>query len=90
LYGIRLFALGGQVALARFSAVEFSLNRLQIELQPCGTSVDNPTNGFAVRFAEGGQFKESPEAVSRHAAKDRNLSSLKISLSFLFSHLCGE
>ena len=63
LHTVAFLAGGGQTALTRATAVELTLDEIQVEFQSCGTAVDDTADGCAVALAERGQTKEVSESV---------------------------
>jgi hypothetical protein len=59
-----------QWGAARSAPVQFLLDGGQVQLQPCGTSVDHATDGGSMAFAEGRETEKLSEAVTRHGGED--------------------
>ena len=59
-----LFAGGGDLALARFAAIQFLLNRPNIKIKPRRAAVHDHADAPAVGFAEGADPKELTEAAA--------------------------
>jgi len=66
---IAFFSLGDNTGLSWFAAIEFFPDKIFIQLQAGGTTVDDDSYAGAMRLPEGGDFKLMTESIDPHAPK---------------------
>ena len=65
-YLVGLFTAGGDAALSGASAVQFALNKVDVDVDACRHAINDAAHSSSVTFAERGERENISEGVSHN------------------------